>query len=186
VNGRQNRRERFWTAKLARAKARASLRDETSICAGWAATPSATFKISERWQSGRMRRIRNPVYGSTVPWVRIPPSPPYRLAIRDAVSGCAPNGAALRVGRLLPGLNRQEYSDLCRLLPIVSAGEFRQCAVVLGDAKRHPKASCYSNPFSKTSSGVFATAMATGPSSTGTVAITLFVVESINDTVFAS
>jgi hypothetical protein len=32
--------------------------------------------IVERWQSGRMRRIRNPVYGYTVPWVRIPPSPP--------------------------------------------------------------------------------------------------------------
>ena len=30
----------------------------------------------ERWQSGRMRRIRNPVYGFAVTWVRIPPSPP--------------------------------------------------------------------------------------------------------------
>ena len=30
----------------------------------------------ERWQSGRMRRTRNPVYRSPVPWVRIPPSPP--------------------------------------------------------------------------------------------------------------
>ena len=30
----------------------------------------------ERWQSGRMRRTRNPVYGYTVPWVRIPPAPP--------------------------------------------------------------------------------------------------------------
>ena len=36
--------------------------------------PRATFL--ERWQSGRMRRIRNPVYGHTVTWVRIPPSPP--------------------------------------------------------------------------------------------------------------
>src|SRR5690348_13090139 len=36
--------------------------------------PGATF--SERWQSGRMRRIRNPVYGIAVTWVRIPPSPP--------------------------------------------------------------------------------------------------------------
>src|SRR6185437_4119051 len=32
--------------------------------------------ILERWQSGRMRRIRNPVYGYAVTWVRIPPSPP--------------------------------------------------------------------------------------------------------------
>src|SRR5690625_2281369 len=30
----------------------------------------------ERWQSGRMRRTRNPVYGSPVSRVRIPPSPP--------------------------------------------------------------------------------------------------------------
>src|SRR5690348_5916048 len=34
----------------------------------------------ERWQSGRMRRIRNPVYGFAVTWVRIPPSPPLGSA----------------------------------------------------------------------------------------------------------
>ena len=45
------------------------------LCAGTSATkPSAIFL--ERWQSGRMRRIRNPVYGYAVTWVRIPPSPP--------------------------------------------------------------------------------------------------------------
>ena len=31
---------------------------------------------AERWQSGRMRRTRNPVYGYTVSWVQIPPLPP--------------------------------------------------------------------------------------------------------------
>ena len=30
----------------------------------------------EGWQSGRMRRTRNPVYGYTVSWVQIPPLPP--------------------------------------------------------------------------------------------------------------
>jgi hypothetical protein len=34
----------------------------------------------ERWQSGRMRRTRNPVYGYTVSRVRIPPSPPDRIS----------------------------------------------------------------------------------------------------------
>ena len=34
--------------------------------------------LQERWQSGRMRQTRNLVYGFTVTWVRIPPSPPYR------------------------------------------------------------------------------------------------------------
>ncbi len=38
----------------------------------------------ERWQSGRMRRTRNPVYGYTVPWVRIPPFPPGNQALRPA------------------------------------------------------------------------------------------------------
>ena len=33
-------------------------------------------KYLERCQSGRMGLIRNQVYGSPVPWVRIPPSPP--------------------------------------------------------------------------------------------------------------
>ncbi len=33
-------------------------------------------KFKERCQSGRMGLIRNQVYGSPVPWVRIPPSPP--------------------------------------------------------------------------------------------------------------
>ena len=33
-------------------------------------------RIQERWQSGRMRRTRNPVHGYAVTWVRIPPSPP--------------------------------------------------------------------------------------------------------------
>ena len=32
--------------------------------------------IEERCQSGRMGLTRNQVYGSPVPWVRIPPSPP--------------------------------------------------------------------------------------------------------------
>ena len=32
--------------------------------------------LQERWQSGRMRQTRNLVYGFTVTWVRIPPSPP--------------------------------------------------------------------------------------------------------------
>src|SRR6185437_8952218 len=27
------------------------------------------FRVAERWQSGRMRRIRNPVYGFAVTWV---------------------------------------------------------------------------------------------------------------------
>ena len=40
-----------------------------------AATPPEISSL-ERWQSGRMRRIRNPVYGFAVTWVRIPPSPP--------------------------------------------------------------------------------------------------------------
>ncbi len=31
---------------------------------------------TERWQSGRMRRSRKPLYGNPVPRVRIPPSPP--------------------------------------------------------------------------------------------------------------
>ncbi len=37
-----------------------------------------------------MRRIRNPVYGSTVPWVRIPPSPPKTNAPAGAFlfGGC--------------------------------------------------------------------------------------------------
>ena len=34
---------------------------------------------AERWQSGRMRRTRNPVYGSFVSRVRIPLSPPFFL-----------------------------------------------------------------------------------------------------------
>ena len=33
-------------------------------------------EILEGWQSGRMRRTRNPVYGYTVSWVQIPPLPP--------------------------------------------------------------------------------------------------------------
>src|SRR6185312_2164605 len=33
-------------------------------------------RSSERWLSGRKRRTRNPVHGSTVTWVRIPLSPP--------------------------------------------------------------------------------------------------------------
>src|SRR5450759_1769958 len=45
----------------------------------------------ERWQSGRMRRIRNPVYGYAVTWVRIPPSPP------DTQS--APSWGVLRIWR---------------------------------------------------------------------------------------
>src|SRR5689334_16856377 len=56
---------------------RASLTDETSIWAGWGRHAPRCL-ILERWQSGRMRRIRNPVYGFTVPWVRIPPSPPEK------------------------------------------------------------------------------------------------------------
>ena len=44
--------------------------------AGPAAGPRR--RAPERWQSGRMRRIRNPVYRSPVPWVRIPPFPPDR------------------------------------------------------------------------------------------------------------
>ncbi len=35
-----------------------------------------TNLFTERCQSGRMGLIRNQVYGSPVPWVRIPPSPP--------------------------------------------------------------------------------------------------------------
>ena len=34
--------------------------------------------IEERCQSGRMGLTRNQVYGSPVPWVRIPPSPPEK------------------------------------------------------------------------------------------------------------
>ena len=34
---------------------------------------------AERWQSGRMRRTRNPVYGSFVSRVRIPLSPPVAI-----------------------------------------------------------------------------------------------------------
>ena len=34
----------------------------------------------EGWQSGRMRRTRNPVYGYTVSRVRIPPLPPGTFA----------------------------------------------------------------------------------------------------------
>ena len=36
---------------------------------------------AEGWQSGRMRRTRNPVYGYTVSRVRIPPLPPYSSPI---------------------------------------------------------------------------------------------------------
>ena len=36
---------------------------------------------TERWQSGRMRWTRNPVYGSPVSRVRIPPFPPENKEI---------------------------------------------------------------------------------------------------------
>ena len=38
--------------------------------------PCIIAHSAERWQSGRMRRTRNPVYGFAVTWVRIPPFPP--------------------------------------------------------------------------------------------------------------
>ena len=38
-----------------------------------------TTTDTEGWQSGRMRRTRNPVYGYTVSWVQIPPLPPQPL-----------------------------------------------------------------------------------------------------------
>ena len=38
---------------------------------------------AERWQSGRMRRTRNPVYGSFVSRVRIPLSPPLFYCLKD-------------------------------------------------------------------------------------------------------
>src|SRR5262249_22999892 len=72
-------------------RAKGESQEETSICAGQAATPPEHRK-SERWQSGRMRRIRNPVYGFAVPWVRIPPSPPDQ-----ALSAC-------RAVDLVPGV----------------------------------------------------------------------------------
>ena len=43
-----------------------------------------------------MRRIRNPVYGSTVPWVRIPPLPPVLYAF-SAQSFTTPRGFAKRM-----------------------------------------------------------------------------------------
>ena len=38
--------------------------------------------FAERWQRGRMRRTRNPVYGSSVSRVRIPLSPPNIVPCR--------------------------------------------------------------------------------------------------------
>jgi hypothetical protein len=56
-------------------------------------------ELEERWQSGRMRRIANPLYWSRpVPRVRIPPSPPHYEARR------ARQGAPLElraVGRII-------------------------------------------------------------------------------------
>ena len=60
-------------------------------------------EILEGWQSGRMRRTRNPVYGYTVSWVQIPLLPPriqlQRSALNDAKKD-SPAGSSLR-GRFL-------------------------------------------------------------------------------------
>ena len=45
-------------------------------CTTIAALPQTPGTHQERWQSGRMRRTRNPVYCYAVTRVRIPPSPP--------------------------------------------------------------------------------------------------------------
>jgi hypothetical protein len=42
-----------------------------------------------------MRRIRNPVYGYAVTWVRIPPSPPSTCPIRDRDSIVIANRAVV-------------------------------------------------------------------------------------------
>jgi hypothetical protein len=73
----------------------------------------------ERCQSGRMGLIRNQVYGSPVPWVRIPPSPPENekaplwglfvfsprgygfRTLFDASSGAAAFAVAKRLSHLL-------------------------------------------------------------------------------------
>ena len=43
-------------------------------------------EILEGWQSGRMRRTRNPVYGYTVSWVQIPLLPPQIHAGRELLA----------------------------------------------------------------------------------------------------
>lgn len=53
--------------------------------------PCRCKTTSEGWQSGRMRRTRNPVYGYTVSWVQIPPLPPdacpgLSIGVRDFLS----------------------------------------------------------------------------------------------------
>src|SRR5690348_8355427 len=87
-----------------------------------ATTPGAD--ILERWQSGRMRRIRNPVYGYAVTWVRIPPSPPEAknapcgrfLFLAKGVAWTNPLG--LRDPSMDSALRAGGYADVrLRLLP---------------------------------------------------------------------
>ena len=74
-----------------------------------------------------MRRIRNPVYGSTVTWVRIPPSPPSTCPIRDRDSIDVVNRAlTARFCVLGSGLVRGHIPTIARFLAEVSSREFRQ------------------------------------------------------------
>ena len=73
---------RIWSAAIATDAANGS-RSTASRASGTTRTMRRrvlprhrALTFLERWQSGRMRRIRNPVYGIAVTWVRIPPSPP--------------------------------------------------------------------------------------------------------------
>src|SRR5690606_33654585 len=66
--------------------------DVTNPCAGEAPQFAGMQQFQERWQSGRMRRIRNPVHGSPVTRVRIPPSPPDTQKAAHEAAFCVSGG----------------------------------------------------------------------------------------------
>jgi hypothetical protein len=81
----------------------------------------------ERWQSGRMRRIRNPVYGYAVTWVRIPPSPPSTCLIGDRDSiGIANRALVARFCVSGSELVRRHIPTIARFRAEVSGPEFPQ------------------------------------------------------------
>ena len=81
-----------------------------------------------------MRRIRNPVYGYAVTWVRIPPSPPSTCPIRDRDSIVIANRAPWRdfafwgpnwfAGRPLPDSGQKSPAETSRSLEFVFSNPY--------------------------------------------------------------
>ena len=95
-------------------------------------------ELEERWQSGRMRRIANPLYWSRpVPRVRIPPSPPFYEA-RRARQGAPSERLCERVVGLTAANCRGSYAQQYRPALVLSLVKRP-----VGRDPRHSSAVCY-------------------------------------------